>query len=104
MLEGFLISIPGLTTLLIAFIAWQMWRRRSLRQRAERNGSCKLCGTAFAEAHIEYVGRVTPAERAKLDRFQARFASFKIVCHECGAVNVCTSDGIAFTAGVPRED
>jgi hypothetical protein len=27
-----------------------------------------------------------------------------VLCHECGAVNTCTADGIAFTARVPRDD
>jgi hypothetical protein len=104
MLSGFLISLPGILCLLLAWTGWVMWRRRRMLRRAEAVGSCKLCSTPFAEAQIEWLGPVTRAERAKLDRFQARFAAFTVLCHECGAVNTCTADGIAFTARVPRDD
>lgn len=103
MFEGFLISIPGITTVLLLVALWQWRRRRTLIRLAEANGACKLCQTPFSEAQIEYAGRITRAERAKLDRFQARFAAWKLVCHECGAINLCTRDGIAFAATVPRE-
>ena len=103
MLEGFLISIPGITCLLLLYASIQLWRRRAHLRIAEANGSCKLCHTPFADAHIEFAGRVTRAERMRLDRFQARFASFKILCHECGTMNICASDGIAFKAVVQRE-
>jgi hypothetical protein len=104
MLEGFLISIPGITCLLLLFAGIQLWRRRAHLRIAEANGSCKLCGTPFVDAHIEFAGRVTRTERARLDRFQARFASFKILCHECGTMNICASDGTAFKAMVQREE
>ena len=103
MLEGFLISIPGITCLLLLWVGIQLWRRRAHVRIAEANGTCKLCGTPFVDAHIEFAGRVTRAERARLDRFQARFASFKILCHECGTLNICASDGAAFKAVVQRE-
>jgi len=31
-------------------------------------------------------------------RFQARFACFKIRCHDCGTLNICAQDGTAFKA------
>ncbi len=102
MLEGFLISIPGLTLLLMAWCGWVMWRRRQRVRLAEQRGTCLICGTAFSEAQIGYHGAVTSAERAALDRFQARFAAFKILCHECGTVNICTRDGTAYKAQVQR--
>ena len=102
MLEGFLISVPGITTLLIGWAIWVMLRRRRRVRLAEANGRCKLCDTAFSEAHIEYDGAITRADRARLDRFQARFAAFRIRCHECGSVNICTKDGQAFAVRVEQ--
>ncbi|HAT11731.1 MAG TPA: hypothetical protein DCS97_14315 [Planctomycetes bacterium] len=98
MLEGFLISIPGVMVLLLGWCGWVLWRRRSRVRLAEGAGACVICKTTFAEAQITYHGEVTKAERAALDRFQARFATFKIHCHECGTINICTKDGQAFRA------
>jgi hypothetical protein len=98
MLEGFLISIPGITLLMMGWCGFVLWRRKRRRHLAERHGSCTVCGTPFSEAMIEYHGAITGSERASMDRFQARFAAFKILCHECGTVNICTRDGVAYKA------
>ncbi|MCS6970112.1 MAG: hypothetical protein RMM29_07635 [Planctomycetota bacterium] len=91
---------------LLGLLAWTLgvwWRQRRRLARARAKGSCQLCGTPFREAQIEYRGALTRAERARLDRFQARFAAWTIVCLECGAINVCTREGSAFRAFVPRD-
>jgi hypothetical protein len=101
MIEGFLISIPGITLLLMAWCGLVMWRRRRRLRLAEEHGVCLICGTPFSEAMIDYQGAVSAAERAAMDRFQARFAVFKIHCQECGTVNICTRDGRAYKAVPP---
>ncbi len=92
-----------MTVLLLGWCGWVMWRRRRRLALAERNGSCRVCGTPFAEAQIDYLGGLSRAEKAKLDRFQTRFAAFRILCLECGSVNVCTHEGVAFKATPVRE-
>ena len=98
MLEGFLISIPGITLLLMGWCGVVLWNRRRRLRLAERHGTCLICGTPFSEAQIEYRGAISAADRAALDRFQVRFASFKILCQECGSLNICTRDGRAYKA------
>lgn len=98
MLAGFLISVPGLLLLVLAWCGYHVWVRRRRLRLAEQNGSCKICGTPFAEAVIEYHGAISRAERARLDRFQSRFAAFTVLCLECQSLNICTKDGTAFSA------
>lgn len=89
---------------LIALALWTLARQRRRLRLARARGACQLCGTAFRDAQIEYAGSVTRAQRARLDRFQARFAAWSIRCLECGALNLCTRDGTAFRAEVERGD
>ena len=76
-------------------VVWQQ-RRRFLR-RLEAS-SCALCGNGFDDTIAEYLGPVPRVELARLDRFQRRFARHRVACGDCGAINYCTADGIAFTA------
>ena len=81
-------------------LAWH--RRRRFLRRLERS-SCALCGNGFDDAIADYLGGVSRAERARLDRFQRRFARYRVACGDCGAINYCTADGIAFKALVPKD-
>ncbi|MFM2089875.1 MAG: hypothetical protein RLZZ127_364 [Planctomycetota bacterium] len=98
---GFLVSVPGLTALALGWALWTAHRRRSRLHRI-RAHACKVCGTPFDEAIAEYLGGIGSADRAVLDRFQARFAAFKIHCLECDSVNYCTRDGVPFRGVVVR--
>jgi hypothetical protein len=75
-------------------------RRRVLR-RLESH-ACRLCGQSFAEALGEVQGRPTAADRARLDRFQQRYARWRVVCYECGGINICTAKGEPYVALVER--
>jgi len=90
-----------LTGLPLAWCLYEWWRRRRFLRRLEAS-SCALCGHGFDDAIAEYLGRVPRADRARLDRFQRRFAHYRVACGDCGAINVCTADGIAFKAVVER--
>ncbi len=80
-------------------IVW--YRRRSFVRRLEAS-ACALCGHGFDDAIAEYLGPVSRAELAEMDRFQRRFARYRIACGDCGAINYCTADGIAFKAMIRR--
>ena len=80
--------------------AWH--RRRRFLRRLEAS-SCALCGNGFDDAIADYLGSVPRAELERLDRFQRRFARHRVLCGDCGAINYCTADGIAFRASVPRD-
>jgi hypothetical protein len=87
----FLTALP----LAWALIVWS--RRRRFLRRLEAS-ACALCGAAFDDAIAEYLGGVSGAELADLDRFQRRFARHRVACGDCGAINLCTPDGRAFIA------
>ena len=76
-------------------VVWQ--RRRRFLARLEAS-ACALCQHGFDDAIAEYLGPVSSAELEQLDRFQRRFARHRVRCGDCGAVNYCTADGIAFRA------
>ncbi len=86
-----------------AALLWCLWewhaRRRFLRLLV--GSSCMVCHQSFADATADYLGRVTPGQRRGLDRFQRRFARYQVECGDCGAVNLCTVDGVAFKAYIP---
>lgn len=97
---------PLLALLLTAVpLAWCVieWQRRRRFLRRLEASSCALCGQGFDDAIADYLGRVPAAERARLDRFQRRFARHRVACGDCGAINYCTADGIAFKAMVPTD-
>lgn len=79
------------------------WRRRARFLERLRGSACALCRNSFDDAIAEYLGRVGPAERQRLDAFQRRFAVHKVRCGDCDAINICTADGTAFRAWIERE-
>ncbi|MBA3686485.1 MAG: hypothetical protein H0W72_14785 [Planctomycetes bacterium] len=87
-------------------LLWCLWEWRARRRFLERltGSSCMFCRASFADATSEYLGGVSRAQRQGLDRFQRRFARYQVVCGDCGAVNICTVDGVAFRAYLPREE
>jgi hypothetical protein len=100
MWSGLIAVLIGCTFLATLIGQWA-WRRR-FRQRLETH-ACALCGNGFDDAIAEYLGPLTAAERARLDRFQQRFASRKIRCGDCGAINLCTRDGQPFKAWIEND-
>lgn len=97
--------VPLLALLLTALpLGWCVveWQRRRRFLRRLESSACALCGNGFDDAIADYLGRVSRAELARMDRFQRRFARHRVVCGDCGAVNYCTADGIAFAATMPR--
>ncbi len=95
-----LLLVPG------ALLLWCLWEWRARRRFLIRlvDSSCMLCHESFADATADYLGPVTRAQRAALDRFQRRFARYQIECGNCGAVNICTVDGVAFKAYVRKPE
>ena len=75
-----------------------VWQRRRRFLRRLEASACALCRNGFDDAIAEYLGPVSRAELERLDRFQRRFASHRVRCGDCGAINICTADGIAFAA------
>ncbi|HYE04145.1 MAG TPA: hypothetical protein VEL07_01380 [Planctomycetota bacterium] len=86
---GFVVLVPWV------FVQWRL-RVRFMRLVGEH--ACALCHNRFDDAIADYLGRVGIAERRRLDRFQRRFAAYRIRCGDCHAVNVCTRDGQPFKA------
>ncbi len=97
MLELALVLGPG------AALLWCLWEWRARRRFIERltTSSCRCCHADFADTTAEYLGTVSRAQRRGLDRFQRRFARYQVACGDCGAVNICTVDGVAFRAYLP---
>jgi hypothetical protein len=87
--------------LVLGYALYVHWARRRMARVIE-NHACKLCGQSFAEALVEVQGRPTAADRARLDRFQVRYARWRVVCHECGGINICTVKGEPYVALVER--
>jgi hypothetical protein len=75
------------------------WRRRRFLRALEAH-ACAICGNPFSDTIADYLGPVGRADRRHLDRFQQRYARYKIRCGDCNAVNICTGEGQPFT-GVP---
>ncbi|MBN8524127.1 MAG: hypothetical protein J0M02_02200 [Planctomycetes bacterium] len=92
-----IISVPGVTLGLLGWALWVQADRRRFRRAIEEQ-HCKLCGTCFADALIDDLGRPSHELLGRLDAFQRRFAHRAVVCQECGAVNVCTRDGVPYRA------
>ena len=83
--------------LVLGYAVYVQWARRRVARVLE-GYACKLCGQSFAEALAEVEGRPTAADRARLDRFQVRYARWRVVCHECGGINICTAKGEPYVA------
>jgi hypothetical protein len=94
---GFLLSVPGLTVLAIAFALVRLLQRRRRLALVMRH-ACVGCGQEFEDSLAEYLGAPPPGELARMDRFQRRFASFQVRCMGCGALNTCTRDGTPYRA------
>ncbi len=94
---GGILSFAFAALVLWVFIQWRL-RARFLR--LVTGHACALCHNGFDDAIAEYLGRVGRAERGRLDRFQRRFAAYRIRCGDCHAINVCTRDGQPFKAYV----
>jgi hypothetical protein len=92
---GFLVSVPGLIALALGWALWTALRRRR-RMRLLQAHACAVCRTPFTEAIAEYLGPVSRREKQGMDRFQRRFAAFKVHCLECDSLNYCTADGTPF--------
>lgn len=97
---AFAISVPGATVLLLF---WVLHVRNSRRRflRALEAHHCRICGTNFADALVEDLGRPSAAVLARLDAFQRRFAHRAVVCQECGGTNICARDGVPYK-GLPE--
>lgn len=94
---GFLLSVPGLMLAAITFALVRLLQRRRRLALVLRH-ACKGCGEPFEDALADYLGAPPPAELARMDRFQRRFAVFQVRCLGCGAVNTCTRDGTPYRA------
>lgn len=92
---AFVISVPGATVLLLFWTLRVRARRRRFLKALEAH-SCRICGADFAEALVDDLGRPSAETMARLDAFQRRFAHRAVLCHDCGGVNICTSDGKPF--------
>lgn len=89
------VSVPGLMLGLLGWALWVQADRRRFRRALEEQ-CCRVCGTCFADALVEDLGRPSRELLGRLDAFQRRFAHRAVACQECGAVNVCTRDGTPY--------
>ena len=100
-IAGIVVGNGILAALAIALIAWR--RRRRLEQAITAH-ACPACGSRFDESIAEYLGGVRAADRARLDRFQQRFAAHRFQCGDCGALITTTAAGEPFAARYERDD
>jgi hypothetical protein len=94
---GLILTLVVANGLLLALVLALVegWRRRRFLRALEAH-ACAVCGNPFSDTIADYLGRVGRGDRRHLDRFQQRYARYKIRCCDCNAVNICTGEGQPF--------
>lgn len=85
-------------------LLWALWtwRRQKRWQRQVYDHACPVCETPFDEVMPLYLGPMSATDRARLDRFQRRFAGPRVRCEACGSIVLCSNEGFPMRGYQPQ--